>query len=186
MVSKMSYCPLDEAWTLCKPLETNFEPENTKLEIGGYSLDNADSPFRLDNAYTQSSPVTSYSLSDKQLSENKIENDFAAFIRGKNDPEQANKERSKELVFKDSGHSGNKSDFCKALLRHLDECPTCREKMRERFGGGQEVLEKFQNSVLNGVNKTPNYLEILMVILIGVIIIVIMDCFVRLGKMVKN
>jgi len=174
----MSYCPLDEAWTLCKPLETNFDPENTKLEIGGYSLDN--------NSYSPTNS-SSYQLSDKQLTENKIENDFAAFIRGKNDPEQINKNTSRDLVFKDPNlHSDNKSDFCKALLKHLDECPSCREKMRERFGSGnQEILEKFQNGTLNG-NKTPNYLEIIMVILIGIIIIIIMDCFVRIGKMVKH
>jgi hypothetical protein len=182
MVSRMSYCPLDEAWTLCKPLETNFEPENTKLEIGGYSLDNTYTP-------SNSSQLATYNLSDKQLTENKIESDFAAFIRDKNNPDQGNKERSRELIFQDPTlRSGNKSDFCKALFKHLDECPSCLEKMKERFsrggsGNSNEILENFQGAP---IKTSPNYLEILMIILIGIIIIVIMDCFVRLGKIIKN
>ncbi len=184
----MSYCPLDEAWTLCKPLETNFEPENTKLEIGGYSLDNTSST---------SSQLAPYNLSDKQLTENKIESDFAAFIRDKNNPDQSSKERSRELIFHDPTlRSGNKSDFCRALFKHLDECPSCLEKMKERFSGSgsgsgsesgsrdsNEILERFQGAP---IKSSPNYLEIIMIILIGIIIIVIMDCFVRLGKIIKN
>ena len=160
-MSKMSYCPLDEAWSLCKPLDNNLNlnPENTKLDIGGYQLENP-----------RSTP-----LSDKQMSENKIESDFAAFIRDKSDVEEQSKTKMKELVL------SNKKDLCQLFLKHVEGCDSCRNKMTEKFGN--KMMERFQN--IQNIKRT-NYFEILMIILVGIIIIVIMDSFVRLGKMMKK
>ena len=41
MLSKMSYCPLDEAWNLCNEKNINNEnsvPENSVVQLGGYQL----------------------------------------------------------------------------------------------------------------------------------------------------
>lgn len=157
MSSKLAYCPWEEAWSLNKPLDNNMDPESSQMEIGGgYQLENP-----------RPTP-----LSPKQLEDNRMESDFATFIQNKTDPEEVSKLNAKELVTK------NEKDICLMFAKHIEECADCREKMSQRFG--QKMMENFQN-----INQS-NYFEILMIILIGVIIIVIMDSFLRLGKMLKK
>ena len=76
----------------------------------------------------------------------------------------------RELILSDKGR------LCELFLKHIETCDSCKEKMMEKFGGN--IMEKFQS---NGV-VAPNYFEIFMVILVGIFIIIIMDSFVRLGK----
>ena len=162
MLSKVSYCSLDEAWNLCQPLENNnsenSSPESTTLEIGGYQL--------------EANPH----LSDKQLQNNNMERDFAAFIRDKQDTSEQHKQNMKNLILQDKGR------LCDLFLKHIDECENCKEKMMQKFGS--KMIEKFEN-LAGGINNT-NYFEIGMIILIGIIIIIIMDSFVRLGKIMKK
>ena len=157
MLSKLAYCPYDEAWSLNKPLDNNMDPQSSHMEIGGgYQLENPKpTPFSL-----------------KQLEDTRMESDFASFIQNKNDPEEVSKQTAKNLVVK------SENDICLMFAKHIEECPSCREKMSQRFG--QKMIENFQN-----INQS-NYFEILMIILVGIIIIVIMDSFLRLGKMLKK
>lgn len=167
MLSKISYCSLDEAWNLCPPLDStnhNMEPEKTTLEVGSGS-------YQLEQP-TPMPAQASGLLSDKQLPNPKIESDFAAFIRNKEDAEQQQKDQTRELVIKDRGK------LCDLFLKHIDNCDSCKQKMMERFG--KHVVERFEN-----FNNT-NYFEIFMIILIGIFIIIIMDSFIRIGKMLKK
>ena len=162
MLSKVSYCSLDEAWNLCQPLDSqnsdNTTPESTTVEIGGYQLD------------------ANPHLSSKQLRNNNMESDFAAFIRGNQDSAEQHKQNMKNLVLQDKGR------LCELFLKHIDECESCKEKMMQKFGN--KMIEKFEN-LAGGLNN-PNYFEIGMIVLVGIIIIIIMDSFVRLGKMMKR
>ena len=134
--------------------------KNTKLDIGGYQLENP-----------RPTP-----LNPNQLNNDRMESDFATYIREKDDLEEKNKLRVKDLILND------KKNLCHLFLKHIDDCDTCKEKMAQRFGS--QMMEKFEN--LAGRKRTPNYFEILMIILVGIIIIVIMDSFVRLGKMMRK
>jgi len=163
----MSYCSLDEAWDLCRPTNNDTPPENTTLEIGGYQL-NADP--------VSSSHSDSINLSMKQLPSSRMESDFAVFLQNKDDNIEQHKDKMREMVLQD------KDRICTIFLKHLDDCPECREKMMKRFGN--QMIEKFEN-LAEGINN-PNYFEIFTIILVGIILIIIMDSFVRLGKMMKK
>jgi len=170
MLSKVSYCSLDEAWNLCQPLDNQngSAPESTTLEIGGYQLD----ANPVDSVQLGTNPH----LSNKQLVNNNMESDFAAFIRDKQDSSEQHKQNMKNIILQDKGR------LCDLFLKHIDECESCKAKMMQKFGS--KMIEKFEN--LAGMNNNTNYFEIGMIILIGVIIIVIMDSFVRLGKIMKK
>jgi len=153
MLSKMSYCPLDEAWSLCRPLETDnmTQPEPSVVEIGGGN--------------------NNYSLTTKQLPNNNLERDFSTYLQEKND----HRESANQLSL------APKKDLCQLFLKHIDSCESCRKKMEERYGHTIEKIEKFVN-----LPNTPNYFEIIMIILVGIILIIIMDSFVRIGKLIHK
>lgn len=154
MLSKMSYCPLDEAWSLCRPLEqdTMAQPAPSVVEIGGGN--------------------NNYSLTTKQLPNNNLERDFSSYLQSKNE----HSDTANQLSL------APKKDICYLFLKHIDNCPSCRKKMEERFTNTQiQTVEKFVNSP-----NTPNYFEISMIILVGIILIVIMDSFVRIGKLIPK
>lgn len=70
--------------------------------------------------------------------------------------------------------------LCELLMSHLETCPSCRRNLEQRFGSKPTMpgpLETFAP-----YKSTPNYVEILMVILVGIFVIIMMDSFLKLGK----
>jgi hypothetical protein len=152
MLSKISYCPLDEAWSLCRPLDNvpSTLPDPTVVEIGGNN--------------------NNYMLTTKQLPSNNLERDFSSYLQTKNEHQDTANQLSLTP----------KRDICQLFLKHIDSCPGCRKKIEEKYG---QVVEKF---ISNPPTNTPNYFEISMIILVGIILIVIMDSFVRIGKLIHK
>jgi len=159
----MNYCPLDEAWNLYNPQSiTSSEPEKSMVQIGGMSL--------LDNrgGNNQSSEQTSL-----KMEQNQNEIDYAKLVELKERDEKEKHEKLKSLILND------KNKLCQLFLKHMEECHSCQDTMRRKFGG--KLMEKFQNIAVSA----PNYFEIFIVVLIGIFIIIILDSFVKLGKMMK-
>ena len=162
MLSKMSYCSLDEAWSLCRPLDDipTETPAPTVVEVGNNN---------------------NYSLTPKQLPNSNLERDFSSYLQNKNDHQSTANELS--LSPSSVASPNSKRDICQLFLKHIETCPSCRKKIEEKYGNHApvQVVEKFVNG-----NNGPNYFEISMILLIGIILIIIMDSFVRIGKLMVH
>jgi len=158
MLSKMSYCPLDEAWSLCRPLDNTpmTVPEPTVVDVGSNS--------------------GNYALTSKQLPSNNLERDFSSYLQTKDAADQQQNQTATQLSL-----TPPKRELCHLFLKHIDSCPGCRKRMEEKFGN---IVEKYINPA--PVPATPNYFEIVMIILVGIILIVVMDSFVRIGKILQK
>lgn len=75
----------------------------------------------------------------------------------------------------------NKSELCENFIEHFMECEECKNKLNnildiKKEKSKKEIIEGF------GENIYENYFDIFILILVGIFIIFVLDCFVRLGK----
>ncbi len=70
---------------------------------------------------------------------------------------------------------------CEGVLDHILECQECRDKINKILGGtdNRMMVESFGN-------MNDNIMDVIILILLGIFIIFILDCFVRLGKNFKK
>ena len=72
------------------------------------------------------------------------------------------------------------SKKCEYFIEHLLECEDCKDRINKILGTNkikESSIETFMNN-----NIEDNYLDIIILILLGIFIIFIFDCFVRLGR----
>lgn len=156
MSKNMVYCSLEEAWG---PL---FEKEdNTQLVPMPKNDNQKDLTMTSDRLLTESSTPIDRNMIDM-------------YVKNKN---LLNKSTSNELS--DTIH-------CDAFLKHFLECKDCQGKIDDILNVGND---KKRNSVVEGFSNKfmeENYFDIFVLILVGIFIIFILDCFVRLGKNFKK
>ena len=104
---------------------------------------------------------------------------------------QVSKPIDRNSIDKDMGNYYlNKKDeiennkLCDNFLEHFLECENCKRKVNQILdihdtSSSQSLIEKF-------TNMEDNYLDIFIMILTGIFIIFILDCFVRLGRNFKR
>jgi hypothetical protein len=119
-----------------------------------------------------------YALTSKQLPSNNLERDFSSYLQTKDADDKQQNQTATQLSLTPS-----KRELCYLFLKHIDSCPGCRKKMEEKFGN---VVEKYINPTPAPVPAAPNYFEIVMIILVGIILIIVMDSFVRIGKILHK
>lgn len=70
---------------------------------------------------------------------------------------------------------------CEDVLSHIMECKDCKEKLNKMLNINNNNVEEFSN--MNSIsNIGNNVVDIAILLLLGVFIIFILDCFVRFGK----
>lgn len=71
-------------------------------------------------------------------------------------------------------------DDCLNVAKHLDECSTCRSRLENIF---RKLYQKPETPVNS---PAPWYIDIVLLLLIGIFIVFVLDAFVRLGRYLRK
>lgn len=74
---------------------------------------------------------------------------------------------------------------CLSIAKHLDQCSNCRLRLENIFRKLYQKDEK-KTSTLNSAPWAPWYLDIVLLLLIGIFIVFVLDAFVRLGRYLRK
>lgn len=153
----MSFCSLNEAWggsQGCQPNALEFNPDTSPT------------------IKNENREIVNINDNLSQMRFNKQMND------GNNlTPEQVDHDiRIQNAVLNE--HQNKINRICELLMSHLETCSSCRRNLELRFGKQSNTnIEQFAP-----YRQSPNYIEILMIILVGVFVIIMMDSFLKFGK----
>ncbi len=155
----MSFCSLEEAWG---PHYANlYKKEDSMLTSMPSTDNNIDKTILKDRNLTEiSKPV------DKTLIDKNIDKEMKKYYLNKKDEIE--------------GEKSCETTNCNKFLEHFLDCEDCKKKINQILdindtSRDKSIIEKFGNI-------DDNYLDIFIMILTGIFIIFILDCFVRLGK----
>lgn len=174
MASKqMSYCSLEEAWG--ENYANLYKKDDSMLVKMPRTDKYSDDTILKDRNITKiSKPVDKISLSEKEIEHFYMDN--------KNQLEN----QSSELI--STNNNTNKSEECQKLLDHFLHCDDCRNELQRilnmQSNSGTDnnksnsLIEKFNLKQ----NLNDNYIDVFILILTGIFIIFVLDCFVRLGR----
>jgi hypothetical protein len=164
MASKqMSYCSLEEAWgTEYANLYKKDDDMLTKMP----KIDND-----VDTNILNDRSITKVSTSANKNSISDLDEEMSQYymdIKG-------------EIDTKKDGQLTTTTS-CENFLEHVLECEDCKNKVNRLLNNDKSS----NNSIIEKFNVTQNidegFLDIFILILIGIFIIFILDCFVRLSK----
>lgn len=154
---QISYCSVEEAWGDNRP---KFKPQDLLLEEN-----------------------ENWILNDREISRSGMK---PQYTQNENDKMNKTSEHMTNSAFPMS--------FCHKFYEHFLECDECREKI-ERFLSKKRNDENDNQSsgLIEGFfggkttkNESEGYMDIFILILVGIFLIFILDCFVRLGRMRRN
>lgn len=157
MASKqISYCSLEEAWDSSYPVM--YSKDNNMLS------DMPNNDMEIDGTILNERSLTK--------SSNKFE-DYYMNLKNK---------LENKLDTKEDGTIDDKGQInCDKFISHYLECDDCKDKVNKVLGMNMDKQSVMENFTLNK-GLGDGYLDILVLILVGIFIIFIFDCFVRLGK----
>ncbi len=171
--NKMSYCSLEEAWG--ENYANLYKKDDNMLTSMPFEDKYADSTLLKDRNLTNvSTPV------DKD----NIEEDLEKFYNSKKQELLSSPLESHQ---RSQGTQG--SDLCQTLdcqkyLEHFLECENCKKKVNTILD--MNSSNRDNKSLIENFNLRSNidegYLDILVLVLLGIFIIFILDCFIRLGR----
>ncbi len=130
---------------------------------------------------------------DSMLTAMPMEESSNALVLKDRDLTQVSKPIDRNMIDEDiEKYYMNKKDeikenySCGKFLEHFLDCESCKKKVNQILDvkNDHSVVEKFGTSLMGGMDD--NYLDIFVLILTGIFIIFILDCFVRLGRNFKR
>ena len=167
-MTTISYCSLEEAWG--EPIKSNDDNDNSISYSGGQQAGSELHPmFNSNNekiTHNQSDHIKNYELPSNTP--------FHNITLGKNSTNEVNHTNnvSNELVRLDDV---NKDQLWNEFMKFLEE---------KKNNNSTSVQENF--NTIKSINNDNSYIDLLILILFGIVIIFIMDSFVRLGKNMKD
>jgi len=168
------YCSIDEAWNnkntidhLSKRYQENFNP-NPENELDSYKINNntlsttPETPIFIQRQHARynKAPQTIYNDMLNESEDIQTEDIMLS-------TEEPTQTKPKKSSFK------NKEDECKKLVDKVLSCATCRKLIETKL----KINKNPFNNLINGEIR-----EILILILIGLIIMIIIDLFIRISK----
>jgi hypothetical protein len=66
--------------------------------------------------------------------------------------------------------SNNQINKCNSIIDHIESCPYCQNYIRQRY---------YKNQILDFINMNPQLKETIMVFLIGIVILMILNLFIK-------
>ena len=167
-MTTISYCSLEEA--LGEPIKSN-EEENTVSYSGGNQAGNELHPVFNNNheKITQNQPVPNknFELPSNSMFDNTFHKD--------NNSNEVNNVSTALVRMEDV----NKEELWKEFMKFLEY-----KKKNNNEIDNISVQESFSN--IKSISNDNSYIDLLILILFGIVIIFIMDSFVRLGKKMKD
>lgn len=157
MVTKqMSYCSLEEAWgTQYANLYKKDDTMLTAMPKQDGSVQDSDNLILKDRELTSISKPVEKNMLDKEMG------DYY-------------------MNMKDELGEKNDMKECDKFLEHFLECSNCKRKI-DKILDINNIPQK-ESFIESFKNMDDNYLDIFILILIGIFVIFVLDCFVRLGK----
>jgi len=73
----------------------------------------------------------------------------------------------------------NEKKSCNDILDHITNCEDCKQKLNKIL---QPAVPEIKESFMNMHMNNNGVMDIIILILLGIFVIFILDCFVRLGK----
>lgn len=165
MASKqMSYCSLEEAWG--EDYANLYKKDDNMLTSMPKKTEDQDDTILKDRSLTKISTPVNKNMTDKEMGD--------YYMNMKN-----------ELTNKNDGVLSKTLD-CDKFLEHFLDCKNCKKKVNKILdindsSNDKSIIENFITK-----NIDDNYLDIFILILTGIFIIFILDCFVRLGRNFKK
>jgi hypothetical protein len=172
------YCSIHEAWdnknslsNLSKRYQENFNP-SLNDELSSYKINKNDLP----NSSSQKKPKlmerqdARYNNDDTTVFDNDIIDTQSEDIQTEDiilssiEPEEV---KPIKPVYK------NKKLECEQLVRKVLSCPTCRKMLEKKLNVDKNPLQNLVNNEMR---------EIMILILIGLVIMIIIDLFIRISK----
>ena len=66
--------------------------------------------------------------------------------------------------------SNNQVDKCNNIIDHIESCPYCQNYIRQKY---------YKNQLIDFLNMNPQLKETIMVFLIGIVILMILNLFIK-------
>jgi hypothetical protein len=99
---------------------------------------------------------------------------------------------NRDLTSKISSESDILSVDDNEIYKHIKKCNYCKDQIKAKFGGKQNIFEDFSNQIKDqfsrsddnlGQSQFPNnWKELIIIILIGTVVILLMDFFIKIVK----
>jgi hypothetical protein len=178
MTKSMTYCSLEEAWG--QPYNTN---ENNDISYSGGTQSSSDlHPV----FHTNNDVIKQPAPQQEQNYEMPANTDFSNIFNPSNTDNQSN-----QVNQVNTDNRGNQANNSNALVR-IDDVN--KEQLWNEFikfledkknnTATNQIQENF--SSIKSLHNDNTYVDLLILILFGIVIIFIMDSFVRLGKNMKH
>lgn len=152
--NKIAYCSLEEAWNTSYPVMYN--KNDSMLQDMPSNSNNIDETILNERSLTEvSTPIEKNNFEEYYM---KLKNTL--------------EKKDDELVVKEDNE-------CDKFLSHFLECDNCKVKV-DKILDIKPNIESFSNLITKNIDDS--YLDILGLILIGIFVIFILDCFVKLGR----
>ena len=190
-MSKMSYCSLAEAWGESYENENQNEQNSTDMisYSGGTQFNSELTP-----QYSKNSEIIKQenTATAPSFTENKYKNDLfkgESFLCSDNSMSFFdNQEKKGSNCFKNNSENNSENNILSdALVKYSNKEDLFNEfikfmEYKNSINNNQEtpIIESFNN--LKALNNDNSYVDLLILILFGIIMIFIMDSFVRLGR----
>lgn len=172
--NKMSYCSLEEAWG--ENYANLYKKDDSMLTAMPFEDKYADSTLLKDRQLTQvSAPVDKDNIDDLEKFYNNKKYELSSPL---------NQDQEKKVMQDTHGNELCQTLDCEKFLEHYLGCDNCKKRVNSILdvnsssSSNKSLVEHFNLKS----NMDENYLDVLILILIGIFIIFILDCFVRLGK----
>ncbi len=163
MASKqMSYCSLEEAWGT--EYANLYKKDDNMLTAMPKKSVNPDDNILKDRSLTKVSTP--------------LDKDMGNYYMNKKDelqePTGSHNQRQENF---ESGGALCSMLSCDKFLEHFLDCTDCKKRVNQilDINPNKSLVENFRN-------LDDNYLDIFILVLTGIFVIFILDCFVRLGK----
>lgn len=167
MASKqISYCSLEEAWGN-DYADLYKKDEDMLTKMPEFNDEQNNNILNDRNITKVSKPINKNNINsdlDEEMSQ------YYMDIKG-----ELNTEKNNELTT---------TENCNNILEHILDCEGCKHKLNKLLNNSSSnnsIIEKFNFTK----NMDENYLDILIIFLIGIFIIFMLDCFVKLAKKIN-